>query len=66
MTICDCDANCGFEIGSLEFIRFHVESEEEQEHRLASEQHLAEQEVMQDIQDNLKPHGFVCGCVECN
>ncbi len=48
MSICDC--GCGFETGSLEFIRLHVESEEEQDRRLASE-HLAEQEAAYEVRD---------------
>ncbi len=43
-----CDCGCGFEVGSLPFIRLHVESEQEEAQRLASEQHLAEQEAMHE------------------
>ena len=47
MGICDC--GCGFEVGSLEFIRLHVESEEEAEHRYAAEQELAENEARMEL-----------------
>lgn len=47
----ECECGCGFEVGSLEFIRLHVESEEEEEHRCASEQESAENETRMELQD---------------
>lgn len=54
---------CGFEIGSLEFIRLHVESQEEENDRLAAEQHLAEQEAQADYYANMseESHPTMCG-----
>lgn len=38
-----CSCGCGFSVGSLPFIRLHVESEEEQDRRVAIEEYNAEQ-----------------------
>lgn len=43
-----CACGCGYRIGSLEFIRFHVETEQEQAQREANEQYVAEQEAMRE------------------
>jgi len=62
-----CSCGCGYEVGSLEFIRFHVETEEEQIQREALEQYDAEQQAMKEYYGNLpEPHPIICGCVECN
>jgi len=62
-----CSCGCGFELGSLEFMRLHIESEEEMNDRLESEQRLAEQEAQAEYYANMpEPHEMMCGCVECN
>jgi len=57
-SICDC--GCGFRIGSLEFVRLYVESEEEQNQRETLEQYEAERE------EKTLQHSFACNCTECN
>lgn len=64
MNTCNCE--CGFEIGSLEFIRLHVESQDEENYRLAAEQHLAEQEAQADCYEESEHHPMMCNCVVCN
>lgn len=41
-----CNCGCGFAVGSLSFIRLHVETELEQEQREVYEQYNAEQDAM--------------------
>lgn len=43
-----CSCGCGNKVGSLAFIRLHVESEEEQARREAVEQERAEQQAMKE------------------
>jgi len=43
-----CSCGCGYQVNSKDFIRFHVESEQEQAQREACEQFEAEQEVMRE------------------
>ena len=64
MNICSC--GCGFKIGSLEFIRLHVETEQEQIQREASEQYAAEQEAMREYyeQRNSGHSPGSCFCTE--
>lgn len=57
-----CSCRCGFTIGSMEFIRLHVESQEEQDQRLAVEQE-AQAEYYADMPE---PHLIMCNCTECN
>jgi len=65
MNMCSC--RCGFEVGSEGFMRLHVESEEEMNDRLESEQRLAEQEAQAECYAEMsEPHPSICGCVECN
>ncbi len=65
MNMCSC--GCRLELGSLEFMRLHVESEEEMNDRLESEQRLAEQEAQAECYAEMsEPHPSICGCVECN
>ena len=47
-----CSCGCGFEVGSPEFMRLHVESQEEQERRVATEQYNAEQEAQAEDYTN--------------
>lgn len=63
-----CDCGCGFKIGSLEFIRLHVESQEEQEQREALEQYNAEQEASKQMHEEQMQtqHPQMCNCPECN
>lgn len=65
-SICDC--GCGFRIGSLEFVRLHVESEEEQEQREALEQYEEELNATRQIyeEEETQQHSFTCNCTECN
>ncbi len=46
MNICSC--GCGYKVGSIEFIRLHVETEQEQIQREAYSQYVAEQEAMRE------------------
>ena len=64
MNICSC--GCGFKIGSLEFIRFHVETEQEQAQREANEQYAAEQEAMREYYEerNNGHNSSSCFCTE--
>lgn len=63
-----CDCGCGYEIGSQEFIRLHIESKEEQVQREATEQYDAERQASRELQEEIESskHSSVCGCVECN
>ena len=61
-----CSCGCNFEIGSPEFIRLHVESQEEQEQREALEQYNAEQNAQAEYYANMPEPHSMCGCVECN
>lgn len=64
MSICNC--GCGYETGSLEFIRFHVETEQEQVQRAANEQYAAEQEAMREYYEerNQGHNPSSCFCTE--
>ena len=63
----NCSCGCGYEIGSPDFIRLHVETEDEQIQREAIEQYNAEQEAMKAYYESLpEAHPGICGCVECN
>ena len=65
MNMCSC--GCRLELGSLKFMRLHVESEEEMNDRLESEQRLAKQEAMVECYAEMsEPHPSICGCVEYN
>lgn len=61
-SICSC--GCGFEIGSLEFIRLHVETEEEQIQRESMERYYAEEEASQQLyeEEMHTRHPFGCNC----
>ncbi len=62
-----CSCGCGYKIGSLDFIRFHVESEQEQAQREAVEQHEAEQQATKEYyegQENKHPRS--CFCTRCD
>lgn len=59
----DCKCGCGYRIGSEDFIRFHVESEEEYEKRKAVEQYEAEQEAMRESYEEQNDHSAAsCFC----
>ncbi len=63
MTACNC--GCGYEVGSLEFIRLHVETEQEAQ-REANEQYAAEQEAMREYYEvrNSNHSPSSCFCTE--
>lgn len=62
-----CSCGCGHKIGSLDFIRLHVESEQEQTQREAVEQHEAEQQVTKEYYEGQEnKHSWGCFCTRCD
>lgn len=64
-----CSCGCGNQVGSLGFIRLHVESEQEQAQREAVEQEEAERQVNEELyreQIEEGRHPWGCFCVRCD
>ena len=62
-----CSCGCGNKIGSLAFIRLHVESEQEEVQREAVEQYEAEQQAKKEYyEEQENKHPWNCFCTRCD